>query len=372
MTSLQDQIYASKVLVVDDNAANVELLEMMLNLAGYDNVQVTTDSRQVKSLFLEQQFDLILLDIRMPHLDGFQVMAQLSELVEDDYVPILVLTAQKDMETRLKALELGARDFCTKPFDRTEVLNRIENMLEVRCLYNERTNSAKLLEQKVQERTKELHHTRLEIIRRLGRAGEYRDNETGMHIIRMSKSSQQLALATGLSEAHAEMVLNASPMHDVGKIGIPDRILLKPGKLDRDEWEIMKSHPQIGADIIGNDGADLMKMASQIALTHHEKWDGSGYPNGLKGKEIPIEGRISSICDVFDALTSERPYKKAWPVEKAINLIKEETGRQFDPKLVPLFLSILPDIIEIGQQYTDDTESHLQSFEKGSGNDPEV
>ncbi|MCW9033122.1 MAG: response regulator [Rhodospirillales bacterium] len=371
MTSMKEQIFASRILVVDDNAANVELLEMMLNLAGYDNVQVTTDSRQVKPMFLEEPFDLILLDIRMPYLDGFQVMEQLAEIVENDYVPILVLTAQKDMETRLRALELGARDFVTKPFDRTEVLNRIENMLEVRCLYNERTNSAKILEHKVMERTQELHHTRLEIIRRLGRAGEYRDNETGMHIIRMSKSSQRLALAAGLAEAHAEMVLNASPMHDVGKIGIPDRILLKPGKLDKDEWEIMKTHPQIGADIIGNDGANLMKMASAIALTHHEKWDGTGYPNGLKGEEIPIEGRISSICDVFDALTSERPYKKAWPVEKAIGLIKEETGKQFDPKLVPLFLEILPDVMEISQEYTDDAESFLHTLEKGkvSGTD---
>ena len=359
MTTLNLPILESSILIVDDNIANVELLEMMLDLAGYQNVACCTDSRQVTDLYLQKGFDLLLLDIRMPHLDGFQVMEKLAELTQDDYLPILILTAQKDMETRIRALEAGAKDFVTKPFDRTEVLNRIKNMLEVRRLYNERTSSAKILEDKVRERTKELHATRLEVIRRLGRAGEFRDNETGMHIIRMSKSCQQLALAAKLGESHAEMILQASPMHDVGKIGIPDRVLLKPGKLNDEEWAIMKQHPAIGAEIIGTSGADLMKMASSIAITHHEKWDGSGYPNGLKGEEIPIEGRITAIADVFDALTSERPYKKAWSVEKAVGLLKEEAGKHFDPTLVPIFLGILPEILQIGKQYADDVESFL-------------
>lgn len=359
MTALNLPVLQSSILIVDDNIANVELLEMMLDLAGYQNVISCTDSRQVNTLCRENRFDLLLLDIRMPYLDGFQVMEQLSQVTQDDYLPILVLTAQKDMETRIRALEAGAKDFVTKPFDRTEVLNRIKNMLEVRCLYNERTSAARRLETRVKERTKELQETRLEIIRRLGRAGEFRDNETGMHIIRMSKSCQLLGLAAGLGDAHAEMILQASPMHDVGKIGIPDRVLLKPGKLDAEEWKIMKQHPQIGADIIGTDGADLMKMASSIAVTHHEKWDGSGYPNGLKGTDIPIEGRITAISDVFDALTSERPYKKAWPVEKAVALLEDQTGKHFDPTLVPIFLSILPEVLNIGRQYADDAESFL-------------
>ncbi|MBT7265651.1 MAG: response regulator, partial [Rhodospirillaceae bacterium] len=276
-----DQNHDAKILIVDDKIENVQLLEMMLTYAGYKNVTSTTDSRDVEQLHQDNNFDIILLDIRMPHLDGYQVMGKLSSQVKDDYLPVLVLTAQKDMETKLKALEAGAKDFVTKPFDKTEVLNRIANMLEVRTLYNERRQQNEILEAKVQERTlelqernKELEETRLEIIRRLGRAGEYRDNETGMHVIRMSKSCQRLALAAGLGEEHAERILQASPMHDVGKIGIPDGILLKPGKLDPEEWEIMKTHAEIGADIMGDFDSPLMRMAGMIAFTHHEKYDG--------------------------------------------------------------------------------------------------
>ncbi|MBT3990775.1 MAG: response regulator [Rhodospirillaceae bacterium] len=356
-----DQNHDAKILIVDDKIENVQLLEMMLTYAGYKNVTSTTDSRDVEQLHQDNNFDIILLDIRMPHLDGYQVMGKLSSQVKDDYLPVLVLTAQKDMETKLKALEAGAKDFVTKPFDKTEVLNRIANMLEVRTLYNERRQQNEILEAKVQERTlelqernKELEETRLEIIRRLGRAGEYRDNETGMHVIRMSKSCQRLALAAGLGEEHAERILQASPMHDVGKIGIPDGILLKPGKLDPEEWEIMKTHAEIGADIMGDFDSPLMRMAGMIAFTHHEKYDGSGYPNGIKGNGIPIEGRIAAICDVFDALTSERPYKEAWSVERAVDLINEESGKHFDPELVRLFNEILPDVLTIREQYADE------------------
>lgn len=361
MNEILDNVLNSSILVVDDKPENVSLLEMMLSFAGYTNVQSTTDPRDVKGLYEDNDFDIILLDIRMPHLNGFQVMAQLSEIVKGDYLPILVLTAQNDMETRLQALEAGARDFVSKPFHKTEVLNRIRNMLEVRALYKERMRQNEILEAKVNERTlelrdrnEELEYTRLEIIRRLGRAGEYRDNETGMHVLRMSKSCHLMALAAGLGEDHAKLILHASPMHDVGKIGIPDGILLKPEKLDADEWETMKTHSEIGGDIIGDHDHDLMRVARIIALTHHEKWDGSGYPKGVSGEDIPIEGRIAAICDVFDALTSDRPYKKAWPVERAVDLIREESGKHFDPALVDLFNQLLPEILEIREQYADD------------------
>ncbi len=351
----------AKILIVDDQPQNVRLFEMMLSYAGYANVQSTSDSREVEGLYRENDFDLIMLDIRMPHLDGFQVMAQLSDRIKGDYLPILVLTAQEDMETRLKALEAGAKDFVTKPFDRMEVLKRIHNMLEVRFFHNERMRRTETLEAKVRERTSELQarndeleRTRLEIVQRLGRAGEYRDNETGMHVLRMSKSCQRLALALGLSEAEADIILHASPMHDVGKIGIPDHILLKPGSLDVDEWETMKTHSSIGADIIGEHTSEPMRTAYTIASTHHEKWDGSGYPEGLKGEEIPIEGRIAAICDVFDALTSERPYKKAWPIEKATTLIHDQSGKHFDPQLVRLFDEVFSDILKIQQDYADE------------------
>lgn len=363
MSEILDNIPAASILIVDDKPENVSLLEMMLSFAGYTNVQSTTDPREVKGLYEANDFDIILLDIRMPHMTGFQVMAQLSEIVKGDYLPILVLTAQNDMETRLKALEAGARDFVSKPFHKTEVLNRIHNMLEVRALHNERMRQNEILELRVSERTTELRErnaeleeTRLEIVRRLGRAGEYRDNETGMHVLRMSKSCHLMALAAGLDENHAKLILHASPMHDVGKIGIPDGILLKPGKLDAEEWETMKTHSEIGADIIGDHDHDLMSTARIIALTHHEKWDGSGYPHGVSGEDIPIEGRIAAICDVFDALTSDRPYKKAWAVENAVNLINEESGRHFDPALVLLFNDLLPEILEIRDQYADDDQ----------------
>ena len=313
-----------------------------------------TDPRLVLALHREARFDLILLDIRMPYLDGIQVMEQLAGAIEDDYVPVLVLTAEKDKDTMMRALEQGAKDFVTKPFDRDEVLNRIANMLEVRSLYNERRRQNEILEEKVQERTRELADTRLEVIRRLGRAGEYRDNETGMHVIRMSKSCQRLAVAAGLDEIRAAIILQASPMHDLGKIGVPDHILLKPGKLTADEWDIMKTHVDIGVDILNGHEAEPMRMARVIALTHHEKWDGSGYPNGLKGTDIPIEGRISAVCDVFDALTSKRPYKNAWPVEEAVAYIRENAGVHFDPDLAAKFNEVLPDILRIRENYADE------------------
>ena len=354
MTIPSQRLQKLRILVVDGNPANVKLLETMLEMAGYEDVQGVTDPRLVLPLCRESRFDLILLDIRMPYLNGIQVMEQLVDLIKDDYLPILVLTVEKDRATMLKALEIGAKDFVIKPFDRDEILNRIANMLEVRDLYNERRRQNEILEEKVKERTKELADTRLEVIRRLGRAGEYRDNETGMHVIRMSKSSQCLALAAGLSENEAELILQASPMHDLGKIGIPDHILLKPGKLTADEWNIMKTHVDIGVDILDGHKAELMQKARTIALTHHEKWDGSGYPGGWKGTDIPIEGRISAIADVFDALTSVRPYKQAWPVEKAVAYIRDNDGIHFDPDLVTRFNEVLPEILRIREDYADE------------------
>lgn len=348
-----DGLLQAKILIVDDQTPNVTLLEKMLRAEGYSNVVGVTDSRQVYELYEQQRFDLVLLDLNMPHLTGFDVMRQLRELEPDSYVPILVLTAQPDMKTRLRALESGARDFLAKPFDRLEVLNRIRNMLEVRLMHNQIRDQNKVLEDKVRERTQELSDTRLEVIRRLGRAAEYRDNETGLHIIRMSKYSRLLGQAAGLSEESCEMLLNASPMHDIGKIGIPDRILLKPGKLDAEEWEIMKTHPAIGAEILSGHRSELMEMARQIALAHHEKWDGSGYPRGLAGEEIPLVGRIVAVCDVFDALTTARPYKNAWPVEDAIAYIHDNSGKHFDPTLTRLCPDLMPEILEIRECYAE-------------------
>lgn len=343
--------HAAKILIVDDQPSNVKLLKKILESAGYSHIMTTCDSREVEPLYLENHFDLILLDIRMPHLDGFGVLHRLAEIERESYIPVLVLTAQNDAETKLNALKAGAKDFVTKPFNRNEVLLRIANMLEVRLLHNQVTDQNKILDQKVRERTRELEETRMEIIRRLGRAAEFRDNETGLHIIRMSKFSQMMGLEAGMDEAAAELLLNASPMHDIGKIGIPDRILLKPGKLDAEEWTIMKTHSTIGADILSGHDSDLMLMAREIALMHHEKWDGSGYPHGLKGEAIPLVGRIVAVSDVFDALTSERPYKKAWPVEEAVAEINRGSGLHFDPALVEIFNKVLPQMLEVREKY---------------------
>lgn len=348
-----EQILKAKILLVDDQPPNVMLLEKMLRAAGYADVTATTDPREVVVLYREHQFDIVLLDLNMPYLDGFAVMEQLKELERDDYAAVLVLTAQPDAATRLRALESGAKDCLTKPFDRLEVLTRIRNMLEVRLLHNQARDQNKILEHKVRQRTQELMETRLEIIRRLGRAAEYRDNETGLHIIRMSKFSETLGRAAGMDAEWCEMLLNASPMHDIGKIGIPDHILLKPGKFEPEEWEVMKTHAAIGAEILSGHHSDLMEMARVIAMTHHEKWDGTGYPNGLKGEDIPLVGRIVALADVFDALTSERPYKKAWSVEDALGYLLENRGMHFDPDLVNIFEKVLPEILAVREQYAE-------------------
>jgi len=350
---IEQEIFQANILIVDDEPANVKLLQKVLERNGYVNIQVTTDPRTVESLCAETDFDAFLLDIRMPYLDGYGVMAMLAERFKNDYLPVLVLTAQTDRETRLKALESGAKDFLTKPFDQLEALTRIHNLLEVRLMHKQIRNQNQILEGIVKQRTEELYETRREVINRLGLAAEYRDNETGNHIIRMSRYAQLLALEIGLSAEKAEIILNAAPMHDIGKIGIPDSVLLKPGKLDKDEWNIMQSHVAIGGEILSGHASDLMETAKLIALHHHEKWDGSGYPEGLKGEEISIEGRICAVADVFDALLSERPYKKPWTVEQALSLIEEEAGKHFDPQLSPLMRKILPEALKIKEQYSD-------------------
>lgn len=356
MGKIEQQIFAANILIVDDQLLNIKLLERILIQAGYSNMFSTTDSRQAMALYVEHDIDLLLLDIRMPHMDGFEVMAELEKLASGsdyDYLPVLVLTAELTSDTRSKALTAGAKDFLTKPFDQLEALQRIHNILEVRVLHKRVVQQNLELESRVKERTEELENSRLEIIRRLGLAAEYKDNETGNHILRMSLFSQMLARAAGLSEEHSEIILHAAPMHDIGKIGIPDRVLLKPGKLDPEEWAIMQTHVRIGVELLSGSDVPLMVMAKNIAASHHERWDGKGYPEGLSGEDIPIEGRICALCDVFDALTSERPYKKPWSVDEAMAHIRSQSGSHFDPRLVEVFEQILDDILECRQMHLD-------------------
>ncbi|MCA9470693.1 MAG: response regulator [Nitrospirales bacterium] len=349
----QHQCQQAAVLIVDDQMTNIMLLENILQSAGYTNIHSTTESTDVVRLYREMNPDLICLDIRMPEVDGFQVMGQLKIVNKRPYLPILVLTSEEDRGTRLRALESGAKDFLNKPFDKVEVLMRIRNLLETSLLHKENKRYMETLEETVLTRTQALEDTQREVIHRLGRAAEYRDNDTGSHIVRMSHYAAILAQAAGMTEEECKLVQQAMPMHDIGKIGIPDDILLKPDQLTSEEWHTMRRHTLIGAELLSGSDSPLLQMAEIIALTHHEKWDGSGYPNKLSGEDIPLPGRICAICDIFDALTSQRPYKEAWAVEDAIKHIHELSGTHLDPHLVERFEDMLPLMLEVQRTYVD-------------------
>lgn len=347
----------ARILIVDDEPANLKLLNKLLTGQGYHELVLVQDPREVLDRYREVRPDLILLDINMPHLDGYQVMEQLKTLDDPLIPPIVILTAQHGHDHMLKALALGARDFVSKPFERVELLMRVRNLLDAQIAHRLVHDQKSVLDELVRIRTMELRETRLQVVRQLGRAAEYRDNETGLHIIRMSQVSAVLCRSLGQTEEMCELMLNASPMHDIGKIGIRDEILLKPGKLTPQEFEIMKTHASMGADMLFGDSSELLRIARTIALTHHERWDGSGYPHGLAGQNIPLEGRIVAVADVFDALTSSRPYKKAWPVDEAAAFIKENAGKHFDPEVVKHFLLRLPEILAIVEFHADPVES---------------
>ena len=348
-----ESLNAGRILIVDDEPINLRLLDKILTSHGYNQLVLVQDPREVLDRYREARPDLILLDINMPHLDGYQVMKQLKALNDPLLPPTVILTAQHGKGHLLQALAGGARDFISKPFDHVELLMRVRNLLDAQLAHRLVHNQKAVLEELVQARTEELHRTRLQVVQRLGMAAEYRDEETGNHILRMSHISALLARAIDNNEIDYELILHASPMHDIGKIAIPDAILSKPGKLEPHEWEIMKTHATIGGKLLEGDDSDLIRMAREIALTHHEKWDGSGYPNGLAGEAIPLDGRVAALADVFDALTSERPYKRAWTVEAAVDMIKENSGKHFDPELVEVFLQELPRIQQIRERFTE-------------------
>lgn len=332
------------ILVVDDVPENILILADILS--GKYRVKAANNGKKALQIAFDTVPDIILLDIMMPCMDGYEVCRRLKEDPRTRGIPVIFITAMGEIEDETRGFALGAVDYITKPVSPPIVLARVETHLQLH-------DQNRALEKKVRQRTAELDNTRLEIIRRLGLAAEYRDNETGMHVIRMSHYSCIIARGMGMHETEINLILNATPMHDVGKIGISDKILLKPGKLDPDERKIMERHAEFGARIIGKHDSPLLQMARLAALTHHEKWNGQGYPQRLKGEEIPLIGRIVAIADVFDALTSKRPYKPAWPLEKAVALIQEESGRHFDPALVPVFMDNLPQILEIMTTHAD-------------------
>ena len=355
---LESRIRAARILVVDDNIDQLDLMEIMLRRQGYGNVALTDDPTSVAASYAAHPHDLILLDMEMPVMNGVDVMRRLKGELRGAFMPVIVLTAHEGVDVRLQALQEGARDYISKPVVETEFAHRIHNHLEVRMLYREREMQNEILEQKVTERTQELKEMQADILRRLAKAGEFRDSDTGNHVTRVSHSCRALAQAAGLNAHLTEMIYMASPLHDIGKIGVPDHILLKKGRLNDDEQVIMRQHVDFGVEMLGNHPAPLLKVACSIAQNHHEKWDGSGYPCALAGLAIPVEARIVAICDVFDALTSIRPYKVAWTVEKAVDYLNENSGSHFDPNLVNLFVTILPEIEAIRARYADPVGLH--------------
>ena len=337
-----------KLLLVDDNISNLSLLLNSLANKGY-NIQATLNGEKAIEIASMDPPHLILLDVMMPGLDGFRTCVQLKKYAELKFVPIIFLTAKTETEDMLEGFNSGGIDYLTKPFDIDEVEIRIKTHLE---LYFERQARQKHEAQLIVA-NEDLKKTNLEVIERLAKASEYRDDQTGMHVKRMSHFSKALGRAHGLGSEDCDMLFYAASMHDLGKIGIPDKILLKPGKFNSEEREVMNKHAEIGAKILSGGSSKLLQMASLIALTHQEKWDGTGYPQGLKENEIPVWSRIVAICDVFDALTMERPYKKAWSAEDALVKIKNDSGKHFDPNLVNCFSGIYSEILLIKDKYKD-------------------
>ena len=324
--------FSITILVVDDEATNLNVLRQILK--QHYRLLFAKSPEDALELADAERPDLILLDVMMPEMNGYQVCEKLKHNVRTQHIPVIFVSALSDAAEEAQGFAVGGVDYITKPVSGAIVRARVATHLSL-------------------VRVDELKKTRLEIVQRLGLAAEYKDNETGLHVIRMSHYSHIIARAAGFDEAMAEDLLHAAPMHDIGKIGIPDSILQKPGKLTPDEWAVMREHPVIGARIIGVHPAGLLHMAHDIALTHHERWDGSGYPRGLQGEDIPMVGRIVAVADVFDALTTQRPYKKAWPLNEAIAYIREQRGKHFDPQLVELFLEQLPAILEVKERWAE-------------------
>lgn len=336
-----EALLSARILIIDDEAANVAVLHRMLHRAGYTRLAETSDPLQAAVLFTQFRPDLVCLDLHMPGLDGFGVLEQLAPLISPaTYLPILMLTGDSSPAAKKRALSLGAKDFVTKPFDLTEVRLRIKNLLTPRFMHLELSSYNELLERQVRERTHALEESRVEVLERLARAAEFRDDVTGQHTRRVGQLAGRLAQCVGVGRAEIETITRAAPLHDIGKIGVPDHILLKPGKLDPEEFAIMKRHSSIGAEILSGGRSSLIQVAAEIAHHHHERWDGSGYPAGLSHDSIPLSARVVALADVFDALTHDRPYRTAWPLADVLREIQRQSGAHFDPDLVVAFMGL--------------------------------
>jgi putative two-component system response regulator len=359
----------SRILIVDDEALNIEVVQGYLELEGYRNIASTETAIQALPLVGTFRPDLVLLDIHMPDISGLEILRAIRQDDAFSTIPVVILTASSTNDTKLEALEGGATDLLSKPVHRAELLARIRNVLSVKAYQDRLCRYSEELESAVRQRTADLEASRLEVIHCLARAAEFRDDDTGQHIIRVGRYSQIIGQELGLPRAQLEFLEPAAQLHDVGKIGIPDSILLKPGRLTPEEYAMMqkhcgfgkkivdclpvpeaslvRGHAELGARILGSARSPILTMAKRIAVTHHEHWDGSGYPLGLAGEDIPIEGRITAVADVFDALSSKRAYKPAFPLEKCFEILLAGRGAQFDPKVIDAFFARRDDIVRV-------------------------
>ncbi len=338
-----DPVFTAPVLIVDDQEPNVILLRTILERAGHSCLYTTTNSRQVADLVDEIEPAIIILDLHMPKPDGFAILEALrAHVAPDDHQPVLVVTAETGDGAKETALQLGANDYLSQPLNPTELVLRVRNLLHSRLLQIRTRELNDELEERVRERTSQLDAAQFEILERLALVSDFRDDVTGLHARRVGHIAALVAQTLGLPSPEAELYRSAAPLHDIGKVAIPDRVLLKPGPLTGEEFEQMKTHAPIGARLLSGSRFPILQLAEQIALTHHERWDGKGYI-GLAGDDIPLSGRIVSVCDVFDALTHERPYKPAWPVADAVREMMRQRGHMFDPRLVDALLSLPPE-----------------------------
>jgi putative two-component system response regulator len=336
MTNLD--IVHSRILIVDDQETVVDLMRGILEDAGYHDLVSTTNPRGAQALYRERNPDLVLVDLHMPQMSGVEVVRALMAESAGMYLPVLMLTADAAPEAKRSALAQGAKDFLVKPFDNTEVLLRIKNLLETRALYKELKRHTETLDQRVKERTRQLAEAQVELLNRLAVLSEYKDDDTSQHTQRIGALAAVVAHALGQSEEEVELLRLAAPLHDIGKIGVPNHILLKTGKLSPSEFEIMRSHTNVGGEVFANSQFPVLKLARQIALYHHERWDGCGYPQRLKGDQIPLSARIVAVVDTFDALIHGRPYKRGLSFQEAKKELQGQAGRQFDPRIVEVFL----------------------------------
>ena len=338
----------AKIMLVDDESINLLLLERILRRAGYENLCSVEDPREALNTFHTFLPDLVVTDLHMPHLSGVELIERLNALVPTDvYLPIVMLTADLNPDLEQQALLSGARDFLNKPFKANQITLRVRNLLQTRALHEALRRQNSLLETRVRERTAELEAAHLEGLERLALAADYRDHDTGLHTQRVGRLSARIARKLGVPERDAVTLERAAPLHDVGKIGIPDSILLKPGRLDEAEFSVMKQHVSVGAALLSNGRSELIRMAACVALTHHERWDGTGYPKGLAENLIPLAGQIVAVADVFDTLVNKRPYKEAWPVELAVAEVQAKSGAWFNPRVVAAFLRVLAETPEL-------------------------